>query len=54
MRGASPFGGTENNLLVTVPQRDGIFYIAFAAPAQDWPALERAASTMLQTLRVAP
>lgn len=53
MRGSSPFGGAENNLLVTVPQRNGVMYLVFAAPERDWPALERAAMGMLESLQVA-
>lgn len=53
MRGASPFGGPESNLLVTVPQGNGILFLVFAAPQQDWPTLERAAMGMLGTLQLA-
>jgi len=53
MRGASPFGGTENNLLVAVPQGNGVMFLVFAAPERDWPNLERAATGMLETLEVA-
>jgi hypothetical protein len=53
MRGSSPFGGAENNLLVTVPQGNGVMFLVFAAPERDWPGLERAAMTMLESLQVA-
>ena len=53
MRGSSPFGGAENNLLVTVPQGKGVMFLVFAAPERDWPALESAARGMLQSLQVA-
>lgn len=53
MRGSSPFGGAENNLLVMVPQGSGMMFMVFAAPQRNWPQLERAAMGMLQTLQVA-
>jgi len=53
MRGSSPFGGVENNLLVTVPQGKGLMFLVFAAPERDWPTLERAAMGMLESLQVA-
>lgn len=53
MRSASPLGGTEQNLLVTVPQGNGVMFLAFAAPEQNWPAMQRTATSMLQTLQVA-
>ncbi len=53
MRGTSPFGGVENNLLVAVPQGNGIMFLVFASPERDWPGMERAAMGMLETLEVA-
>ena len=53
MRGSSPFGGAENNLLVTVPRGNGLMFLVFAAPERDWPTLERAAMGMLESLQVA-
>ena len=53
MRGSSPLGGAENNLLVTVAQGNGVLFLAFAAPLGDWPGFERQAMSMLQTLELA-
>jgi hypothetical protein len=53
MQGASPLGGAESNLLVAVPQGNGMMYLVFAAPQRDWAGLESAARQMLGTLQVA-
>lgn len=52
MSGTSPLGGTENNLLVTVPRGNGLVYLVFAAPEQEWSRFEGAAMGMLQSLQI--
>jgi hypothetical protein len=47
----SPFGGTERDLLVTVARPEGLFYVVFVGPEQNWGQLQGAFDHMLRTLR---
>jgi hypothetical protein len=53
MRGASPLGGVENNLLVAVPRGNGLVFLVFAAPEREWSSFERTAMGMLNSLQIA-
>jgi hypothetical protein len=47
----SPFGGREVNLLVTVQRPDGIFYIVFIAPENEYRQAQPVYENMLRSVR---
>ncbi len=47
----SPFGGGERDLLLTVQRPEGIFYMVFVAPDQNFNQLQGAFNEMVQSIR---
>jgi hypothetical protein len=48
---ASPFGGTERDVLITVSRPQGLFYMILVAPERDFAALDAVFNQMLQSIR---
>jgi Putative Zn-dependent protease, contains TPR repeats len=48
---ASPYGGVENNLLLTVMRPEGLFYVVFIAPQPRAEQLEATFQKMLRSIR---
>jgi hypothetical protein len=48
---ASPFGGTERDVLLTVARPEGLFYMVFIAPNQYFDQAQSAFDRMLQSIR---
>jgi Zn-dependent protease with chaperone function len=53
LESASPFGGTEMDLLVTVAHPRGLFYVIFAAPQQQYAQHQAVFERMLASVRLA-
>jgi hypothetical protein len=53
LAGDSPFGGAETDMLVSVTRPEGLFYMIFVAPQQDWNRFQSAFDHMLESLRFA-
>lgn len=51
MESGSPFGGAETDALVTVATPDGLFYLVFIAPQQQFQQLEGAFNQMIGSIR---
>ncbi len=47
----SPLGGAETDMLLTVSRPEGVFYMVFVAPQQDWGKLQDSFDHMLRSLR---
>lgn len=47
----SPAGGSETDLLLTVARPEGLFYVVFIAPQQDWNEAQRAFDRMMESIR---
>jgi predicted Zn-dependent protease len=47
---ASPFGGAETDMLVAVLRPEGLFYMVFIAPQQDWKHFEGAFDQMVRSI----
>lgn len=52
-RSRSPFGGPEENTVVTVARPEGLFYLVASAPAQYGPQMRQTMNQMLQSLQFA-
>jgi hypothetical protein len=48
---ASPFGGTERNVILTVARPEGLFYMVFIAPNQHFDQIQSAFERMVQSIR---
>jgi hypothetical protein len=48
---ASPYGGRERDVLLTVARPEGLFYMVFIAPEQGWRQIEPAFNHMVQSIR---
>jgi hypothetical protein len=48
---ASPYGGRERDVLLTVARPEGLFYMVFIAPEQGWRQIEPAFQQMVQSIR---
>ena len=51
LRGASPTGGAEMNVLLTVARPQGIFYMLFASPEKNFPQFQRTFEQMIGSIR---
>jgi hypothetical protein len=51
LSGASPYGGPEANLLLTVARPEGLFYVVFIGPRSQFVQLEGVFNQMLQSLQ---
>ena len=47
----SPFGGTERDLLVTLVRPEGLFYLVFISPDNNWGDTQPSFDHMVQTIR---
>ncbi len=47
----SPYGGAETDALVTVSRPEGVFYMIFIAPSQNYAQLQSAFEQMLKSIR---
>jgi predicted Zn-dependent protease len=52
--GDSPLGGTETDLLLTVARPEGLFYLIFVSPEQDWHETQLVFDHMIQSIRFVP
>jgi hypothetical protein len=48
---ASPFGGTERDVLLTVARPEGLFYMVFIAPSQGFDQVQNAFDHMVRSIR---
>jgi hypothetical protein len=53
LMGASPYGGRETNVLLTVERPEAIFYMVFVAPKQDYREVQPLFERMLNTIEFA-
>jgi hypothetical protein len=53
LTGASPYGGQETNVLLTVERPEGVFYLVFVAPMQDYRAVQPLFEKMLNSIQFA-
>jgi predicted Zn-dependent protease len=51
LRGKSPSGGPETDVLLTVGRPQGLFYILFASPEQNFPQFQRTFEQMINSIR---
>jgi len=51
LTGASPYGGTERDILLTVQRPDGLFYMVFVGPEQGFAQLQPSFERMAQSIR---
>jgi len=51
LQSASPYGGTETDALLTVTTPQGLFYMVFIAPAQQFGQLQNTFDQMVQSIR---
>ena len=51
LTGPSPYGGTERNLLLTVARPQGLFYMIFIAPENQYDRLQPAFERMANSIR---
>jgi len=51
LTGASPYGGAERNILVTVQRPNGLFYMVFVGPEQGFAQLQPAFERMVQSIQ---
>ncbi len=51
LTGASPYGGAERNVLLTVQRPDGLFYMVFVGPEQGFNQLQPAFERMAQSIQ---
>ncbi|MGE5646683.1 MAG: M48 family metalloprotease [Acidobacteriota bacterium] len=47
----SPFGGNENDILVTVERPEGLFYVVFVGPEQSWSQLQPVFDHVLNSIQ---
>ncbi len=47
----SPFGGTEKDVILTVARPEGLFYMVFIAPNQDFDQFQGAFDQMMRSIR---
>jgi hypothetical protein len=47
----SPFGGPETNVLLTVPRPEGVFYMVFIAPQQQFQQLSGTFEQMVKSIQ---
>jgi Zn-dependent protease with chaperone function len=47
----SPFGGAENDILVTAARPEGVFYVVLIAPERNWSELQPVFGRMLDSIR---
>jgi hypothetical protein len=53
LESSSPFGGAESDALVTVARPEGLFYMVFIAPNQDFQQLQATFQQMLNSIQFA-
>ena len=53
MAAESPYGGVERNILLTVARPEGLFYMVFVAPENNFAQVEPAFEQMVQSIRFA-
>lgn len=53
LRGPSPYGGAETDVLVTVARPEGLFYMVFIAPSEHFQQAQTVFEQMLRSLRFA-
>jgi hypothetical protein len=53
LSGASPYGGTETDVILTVARPEGLFYMIFVAPSRDFNQLEGAFQKMVDSIQFA-
>ncbi len=51
LQGASPYGGTETDVILTVARPEGLFYMIFVAPSRDFNQLEGAFQKMVDSIQ---
>jgi hypothetical protein len=51
LQGRSPYGGGERNVVLTVPRPNGLFYMVFVGPEQNFQQLEPTFSRIVESLR---
>ena len=51
LTGASPYGGAERDILLTVQRPDGLFYMVFVGPEQGFAQLQPAFERMAQSIQ---
>ena len=51
LSGASPYGGTETDVILTVARPEGLFYMIFVAPSRDFSQLEGAFQKMVDSIQ---
>ncbi|MEZ5394432.1 MAG: hypothetical protein R2724_16590 [Bryobacterales bacterium] len=51
LHGRSPYGGAERDVLLTVPRPNGLFYMVFVGPEQNFNQLEPAFNQIVQSIR---
>ena len=51
LQGRSPYGGAERNVVLTVPRSNGLFYMVFVGPEQNFQQLEPTFSRIVESLR---
>jgi hypothetical protein len=51
LQGRSPYGGAERNVVLTVPRPNGLFYMVFVGPEQNFQQLEPTFSKIVESLR---
>ncbi len=51
LTGPSPYGGTEKDMLLTVARPQGVFYMLFIAPENQYDRLQPAFDRMAQSIR---
>ncbi|MEO8129513.1 MAG: hypothetical protein ABI822_20610, partial [Bryobacteraceae bacterium] len=54
LQSGSPYGGAETDALLTVATPQGLFYMVFIAPQQQFGQLQRTFDQMVQSIRFAP
>jgi hypothetical protein len=51
LSGASPYGGPETDVVLTVARPEGLFYMVFVAPSRDFSQLEAAFQKMVDSIQ---
>jgi hypothetical protein len=51
LSGASPYGGAETDVVLTVARPEGLFYMVFVAPSRDFNQLQGAFQKMLDSIQ---
>ena len=51
LQGRSPYGGAERDVVLTVPRPNGLFYMVFVGPEQNFQQLEPTFSRIVESIR---